>query len=133
MRKLFVAVLGVLFLAFSALPTLAAGDVTKAQGLKNAGKYEEAAAEHPNELCKGVYLVKAAWKLVAYVDKSGDNQIKSNLSEGAKTAALALLDEADKHFANAEKDKVECTGADLETWKAYSANTRACIGGNCNE
>lgn len=78
--------------------------VLKAQTLKKAGKYEEAAQVHPRNLCKAMYYWNAACQAVGHRDENNDWAINASLTDAQKSEGKRLLALASTFLADTSQD-----------------------------
>lgn len=109
--------------------------VHKAQALKKAGKYQEAAEVAPQKLCKAMYYWNAAAAIVGHRDENGDWAYDESVTESQKANAEELLKLADANLENyTDQDGTEnegCAGVDPKALSNLIAAVRACMAGNC--
>jgi hypothetical protein len=108
--------------------------VAKAQALKSAGKWEEAAAVHPRILCKAIYLWNAACTVCSHKDANGNWVINATVTADQKAQALALLTKAQADLNDtAQVGTVDegCAGVEPKELQRLIDAVTDCLNGNC--
>ena len=132
MKKLFGLILGVvfLFLTHVCLADQHDADVAKAQVLKKAGKWEEAAATHPRNLCKAMYFWNAACQTCSFKDAAGNWQLDPNLTRAQKMQTNALLDKAQASLDDQSQvgtDDEGCSGVNVKQLQRLINKVRGAV------
>jgi hypothetical protein len=119
-----------LILAVAGLGLSAAGTVDRARQLKSEGRWAEAAQEHPQALCRAVYLLNAAAQAISQPGKDGRDStgrwLYNNLTADTAKKSDAFLLQATGELAN--DDGKGCLGADRESALDWLTRLQSVVG-----